>query len=299
MQIQWKSSSSASCLYAAWQIAQGEAIVDQALLEALAPHAAKLEGVISQSGAPRGKFWRTLMGLASEYGSNRQLAEVVLAKVLGRNAAQGPILSPLITAMDSIEATMLRQLPRLAQELPLRGGPIREQWEARGPGLVRMVSKLTEEALIPGQASVVVVHPVSGGGCENYLEGNVVIWEGLLANAEIRLPEVVRLGWSLLQLQMDLPMFSEQLLPGRTLPLARLALVPAVLQAAAEVELVHVVPGLLAMALKHWKVLPIEVDSPVVGLLEGWWQDYLQNRPSWGNALMALDQLLGDGLIVD
>ena len=299
MQIQWKSSSSASCLYAAWQIAQGEAIVDQALLEALAPHAAKLEGVISQSGAPRGKFWRTLMGLASEYGSNRQLAEVVLAKVLGRNAAQGPILSPLITAMDSIEATMLRQLPRLAQELPLRGGPIREQWEARGPGLVRMVSKLTEEALIPGQASVVVVHPVSGGGCENYLEGNVVIWEGLLANAEIRLPEVVRLGWSLLQLQMDLPMFSEQLLPGRTLPLARLALVPAVLQAAAEVELVHVVPGLLATALKHWKVLPIEADSPVVGLLEGWWQDYLQNRPSWANALMALDQLLGDGLVVD
>lgn len=299
MQIQWKSSSSASCLYAAWQLAQGEAIVDQALLESLAPHAAKLEGVISQSGAPRGKFWRTLMGLASEYGSNRQLAEVVLAKVLGRNAAQGPILSPLIAAMDSIEATMLRQLPRLAQELPLRGGPIREQWEARGPGLVRMVSKLTEEALIPEQASVVVVHPVSGGGCENYLEGNVVIWEGLLANAEVRLPEVVRLGWSLLQLQMDLPMFSEQLMPGRTLPLARLALVPAVLQAAAEVELVHVVPGLLAMALKHWKVLPIEADSPVVGLLEGWWQDYLQNRPSWGNALMALDQLLGDGLVVE
>lgn len=299
MQIQWKSSSSASCLYAAWLIAQGETLVDPALLESLAPHAAKLEGVISQSGAPRGKFWRTLMGLASEYGSNRQLAEVVLTKVLGRNAAQGTLLAPLIAVMDSIESTMQRQLPRLAQELPLRGGPIREQWEARGPGLVRMVAKLTEDSLIAGQANVVVVHPASGGGGENYLEGNVVIWEGLLANAEIRLPEVVRLGWSLSQLQMDLPMFNEQLTPGRTLPLARLALVPVVLHAAAEVELVHSTPGLVATALKHWKVLPVDADSPVVALLEGWWQDYQQNRPSWGSALVALDQMLGDGLVVD
>ncbi len=297
MQLTWKSSSSASSLYLAWKLAQGESLVDGALTEAIAPHAAKLESIISSSGVPRERFWRFLMGLSSEYPSNRQLVEVVLSKLLGRSAALGALVAPLIAAIDAIEAEMTRLLPKLAQELPLRGGPLREQWEARGPGLLRRFAKLTEESVLAPQATVVVVHPATAGGCEVYLEGNQVLCEGLLANADPRLPEVVRLGWSLVQLQMDLPVFSENLPAGRLLQLARLAMLPPILKAAEEVELVHSPSELLPQALRHWNVLPVADDSPVILLLNAWWDDYQQNRLPWHVALMALDNLLGDGLL--
>lgn len=298
MQLFWKSSSSASCIYAAWKLAQGETLVDIELAAAIAPHAASLESLVTTAGIPRENFWRLLMGLSSEYPGNRQLAEVVLAKVSGRGAASGPLLPKLTSIIDAIEAEMARLLPRLTQELPLRSGPLREQWEARGPGFLRCIAKATEQELLAPQATIMVVHPATGGGCEVYLEGNQVLCEGLLANPTPKLPEVIRLGWSLSQLQLEVPRYRENIHASRLLPLARLAMLPPALHAAEEVELVHNSKGLFGLALRTWNVLPVEDDSPVIGLLQQWWLEYQLNRPAWSMAMASLDQMLGDSLVV-
>jgi len=57
-------------------------------------------------------------------------------------------------------------------------GPLREQWEARGPGFLQQIGLLTEEALLVEQAEVVVLHPALGGSGQAWLAGNQVRIEG-------------------------------------------------------------------------------------------------------------------------
>ena len=92
-------------------------------------------------------------------------------------------------------------------ELPLRIGPLREQWNARGPGLLR---RLVLQALQAGWQEhsdeesdepqrIVIVPPVTGGGGWASGRQSVVLFEGLLANPWRELPETVRLAWLLAQ----------------------------------------------------------------------------------------------------
>ena len=104
--------------------------------------------------------------------------------------------------------------PRAAEELPLRIDPLRSQWEARGPGLLAAMRRLSADDLLVPAASLMLVQPVLGGGGLAHPSSNGVTFEGLLANPLPQLPEVLRLGWLLGQLNFDLPAYEELL--GRT-----------------------------------------------------------------------------------
>ena len=92
---------------------------------------------------------------------------------------------------------------------------LREQWEARGPGLLRAVGLRTEESLVADEAQVIVVQPALGGGGQAHLSANAVRIEAVLANPHAELPEVVRLAWLLAQLQLDLPAYSDRIQADR------------------------------------------------------------------------------------
>lgn len=70
-----------------------------------------------------------------------------------------------------ISNAMQRAIPNLQQELELRVRPLKEQWEARGPGLLKTFANLTEESLLVEEAKVLLVHPVLGGGGEAHTPG--------------------------------------------------------------------------------------------------------------------------------
>jgi hypothetical protein len=76
--------------------------------------------------------------------------------------------------------------------------------------------------------------------------------------------------------------------PLRLLPLA---MIPAVLTAAAEVELARCEPASMELALAHWRV-DEEHPAGTAETLMAWWQTYLETRPSWTLALVALEQML-------
>ncbi len=284
--LNWRVSSSASALHAAAAIVRGELLADAELASALAESAVLLQEEIQLAQLPEERFWRNLLGVSAGTENNRELAKLALVKTIGRGAAAETVEQRIAAAIAAIEAAFQRHLPKLAEELPLRIGPLREQWEARGPGYLRQVGLLTDEALLVGQAEVVVVHPALGGGGEAWLAGNQVRIEGVLANPHQHLPEVVRLGWLISQLHFDLPALSENLNAERLPKLAKLAMLPAALAAGNAVELCQDSPALLAAALRAWR---LTADATV---LTQWWETYRDSRPPFAVALAALDQML-------
>jgi hypothetical protein len=96
---------------------------------------------------------------------------------------------------------------------------------------------------------------------------NSVRLEAVLVNPVAELPEIVRLGWLLSQLNSDLPVFQGELTRAQVERAARLALVPVALAAAAEVELAACDPATLARALDVWGLS--DVRPPLQAPAEG------------------------------
>jgi hypothetical protein len=195
-------------------------------------------------------------------------------------------------AIAEMQAAVRNALPKLVEELALRERPLREQWDARGPGLLHQVAQLSEEQLVPEEAEVLLVHPAFGGGGAAHLPFNSVRIEAVLANPHVELPEVVRLAWLVAQLHLDLPVYCDAIHADRLPHIARLAMLPAVLKAAGTVELVRYSPQLIEQALRAWQLaVPPGVD--IVGLVSDWWETYQLDQPPFRVALTALDQMMG------
>ena len=126
------------------------------------------------------------------------------------------------------------------------------QWEARGPGLAAELIRLVEPEIMAPQADVVLVQPVRGGFGSACLPYNSVVMEPLLTDSNPQLPEVLRLGWLLAQLQCDLGKFQGTLAGDRLARAVALAMVPAVLAAAEEVELGRCDEPTIKLALQTW-----------------------------------------------
>ncbi|HEY5312161.1 MAG TPA: hypothetical protein VIK18_06560 [Pirellulales bacterium] len=207
--------------------------------------------------------------------------------------AAGPEGATLAAALEPRVAAVVEALaaarPKLAEELELRSRPLAEQWEARGPGLLKQLARLTEpQALVP-RAIVLPVYPLTGGGGRALPAYNTAVIEVVLANPRAELPEVTRLAWLLATLNSDRERYRAALAdPRRVLPLA---MVPAVLAAAAEVELARCEPASVQLAIGHWRLDENRPDE-MAETLTAWWQTYLETRPSWTLALAALEQMI-------
>lgn len=278
----------------------GHALADRRLAQALAAPVARLQAVLDEA---IDDHWRQsslleqLVPLSAGIDDQHQLAELVLNKTLGAGRYAPPLADELRYAQLGILRTFQQLLPDLAEQLALRGEPLKQQWEARGPGLFHRLGQLTESEMLVEESEVVLVHPVQGGGGAAHLAYNTVRIEAVLANPHPQLPEVVRLGWLLAQLQQDLPRYSEHL-PRRRLPeLAALALLPPVLLAAEDVELARYDEPTVKLAFEAWHLTTHESAALVQGLMS-WWETYFTARPRWAVALGALKQMTR-GLPVD
>ncbi len=98
-------------------------------------------------------------------------------------------------ALRSWELAFAAQHPKLCEELHLRIGPIRELAESYLPGLLRMVGRASDTAILPEHIRVVVVPPYRGGYARGFAASNTILWEALLVNVQPQLPEVLRLCW--------------------------------------------------------------------------------------------------------
>jgi hypothetical protein len=292
MLLTWKPGPLNSALHAAGAIARGKTLIDPALQAALAEPAEALQQEIMASGLPPAPFRRALSGFATQFDAPRQLVERAIVKVQGSGQRGDLLVAKLTAVLTAVVQAFNKCCPSSAETLRLRERPLREQWEARGNGLLRQIAALTDERLLASEATVVLVQPALGGGGEAHLQQNAVSFEAVLTNPVPQLPEVVRLAWLLAQLQCDLPAFADHVNAQRLPHVAAFALLPAVLQAAANVELGEFSPEQIARAIEAWQ-LPKLADIDAASLVQDWWQTYLTDRPTWPVALTALDQMFG------
>lgn len=293
MQLRWIASTRASWAHAAAAIARGAALAESRVAEELAPPVAMLEKWLAEQDVP-GAFWDHLPALAAGIVRNDELASVALTKTIGRGRAE-ELATWLAAILRELELPWLRLYPELTDQLALRAQPLREQWEARGPGILKTFGDLTEPALLIEQADVVLVQPVLGGGGCAQLAYNSARLEAVLANPLPELPEVARLAWLLAQLQLDLPVYRELLTSTETSrapdEICSLAVLPPVLTAASDVELLSYEPATLRLAIHRWAGVASDVDSVGDHLL-AWWETYRGSRPPFAVALRALGEML-------
>ncbi|HEV3137712.1 MAG TPA: hypothetical protein VGZ26_07400 [Pirellulales bacterium] len=287
IELRWLASTAASGLHAAAAMLQGATLVDPKLSLALAEPVRGMRGELDMLAAEPRLVFEHLIPLSAQFDSPMQLAEVTVTKLVG---AQPPptAVANLARRLVALDAAFQGAFPRALQELELRAEPLCGQWEARGPGLIAGVARLTEADLIVDRADVILVLPALGGaGTAHWLYNSACI-EAVLANPIVELPEVVRLGWLLAQLNLDLPTFQGDMPRERLARVGRLAMLPPVLAAAEEVELARNNVQTLTLALSAWRAPEVEPNQ----LME-WWETYRAARPSWTVALGALDRMVG------
>jgi hypothetical protein len=286
IELRWLASTATSGLHAAAAILQGATLVDPKMSLALAEPVRDLRGELDALAPEHGLIFEHLIPLSAQFDSPMRLAEVTVAKLVGSQPPATAVAS-LARRLVALDAAFQAAFPRALQELELRAGPLCGQWEARGPGLITEVARLTEADLIVARADVVLVLPALGGAGSAYWLYNSACIEAVLANPMVELPEVVRLGWLLAQLNLDLPTLQGDLPRDRLARVGRLAMLPPVLVAAEEVELARNNVETLTLALSAWRAPEVEPNA----LME-WWETYQAARPPWTVALGALDRMI-------
>jgi len=272
-------------------MSEGLPVADSTIAAALYPPTEALRDELYACGLAIESALPLLVALAADYESNHQLVEMAVRRMQGAGAIGEAAIARLTGCITDLEAAWLREQPALVDELAVRGRPLREQWEARGPGLLRAITRLTVENFIAPSAEVVLVSPLVGGHGRAYLPSNRVTFEAVLTNPTPELPETLRLGWLLSQLNLDVPVLSEPMSQHRLPRLARLATLPLVLAAAESVELATLDEATLARAIECWYLAPTLPDEIPQKLLD-WWQAYESSSTRWPVAMMALDQML-------
>jgi len=292
MQLQWKTSRTATGLHAAWLLQAGRPLVDAGLAAALAEPLSQFRAASESTGVEAGDMLEQMAGLAGIVDGQAALVQRTLTRIRG-NRFKEETARGLIRAVSGLESATAAVLGG-DRSSDLRAAPLRQQWEARGPGLLAIVGRRTEPALIGEQSAVVVVDPVGGGGGVAYLPSNVVRIEGVLANPHDELPEFVRLGWLLAQLNLDVPIHGESV-PGQALPrLAALAMLAPTLAAAAELEAARLDRPTLELALRAWLAEPETHVGPLAAAIAQWWELYEAQAPRMAVALAALKRLVAE-----
>ncbi len=292
-ELQWVARRST----AAWYWLDAAAWDDR---RATMPHAEQLEPAClawQRFLAAQNLGWDTLseslLPLSAEFDSPAALARALLPRLMPRERAKLQE-SEWINALRPWEQAYAASHPGIVEELQLRFGPIRELAESYLPGLLRMVERVANPLLIPERARVVVVPPYRGGYSRSFPASNTIVWEGLLVNVQPQLPEVLRLCWSVAQLNLEVPALVGELSRGAACAAGAWALIPLTLHAGSELEQCRCDQATVQLAAEtwhpqRWNDLSIEQTSDIVWK---WWETYVAMRPEWPVALGALIALL-------
>jgi hypothetical protein len=287
-ELRWKTSVSASCLHAAACHAAGLSAADAHLEELTDPAADTLIGELIAAAWPVTAVLNELASLTSEIDNNRELVTRTVARMrLPAKDVASPVR--VAGAIADFEAAMQRAEPQLAEELAARVRPIREQWEARGPGMLIEIARLTDAGIIPTAAEIVLVAPYVGGHGVAHPAYNRVILEAVLANPLPELPETVRIAWLLAQLNAELPLITDAVPPARSLEAMQVALIAPVLAAAEAVELSTCNESSIASAVQAW--LPSLNAANAASQIWSWWNAWLDYPTRWPVAVAALEQM--------
>jgi hypothetical protein len=281
--LHWSTTELGSCFYALDCVRQMLPVVDRRLTNACKTSIQRLERACADVRLAASVLWQHLPPLSCDARDVDELA-VALNEVLRESRLPQFVECDLIEILDVCAAPLPSLYPRLGTELGCRQRPIREQWDARGPGLLLQAHRASHGAVLPDHVAVHLVHPALGGGGFAHPIYGSIRFESVLANRLEQLSEVVRLAWLIAQLPTDVGKATDPDSPIAILPWAVL---PLTLYAAAEVQLVQFDQPTLALALAEWD-FPAESVAISAEQLWRWWNEYLSDEIAWEEAVDRL-----------
>ncbi|GIW96893.1 MAG: hypothetical protein KatS3mg111_0226 [Pirellulaceae bacterium] len=291
MELSWRICRATSAWHWAISVARGRVANRQAADPAVAELLSRLELLVVPLGVTADRWWQHVLSLASQSKSPDDLVHRLLTS-LTRPEDRTPTLEvQLLDGIQRVEAAFARTFPRFDQEMPMRIAPLQAQWETFGPGLVRQLVHRVGADVLAECAELLLVPPVVGGAGTAHWRSNRVHFEAVLTNPHPELPEVVRLVWLLAQLDLDRPVFREANSGDRLPDLGALAMIPPVIESAAELGLCERGPETIGDALRYWD-LPQRHQPEMPDVLRSWWETFTNFRPSWAIGLVALERML-------
>lgn len=303
--LRWEIGDRLSPLHAARCWAGGLKGTDPQLVEAIAEPMTQLTERLAADEVNLEAFWRCLLThVAANHPTvdDRDACRAALATAGVGELTLDAVTSAVHSRIAEIRLAFQERFPKLAQQLSLRGRPLREQWEAYGPGLLRFVGKQTHEAFLPKSVTALLLSPYRGGDGDCDTASGTLWIEAVLTNPVPEIPEVLRLSWLVSRIGLERactshPVPADQDRSGPTGAIRQtdvigLALIPIVLQSAVELELLaplEAAPDRIATAVAAWSG---HAEPSVVEILHDWWQQTRQLRPAFPVSLKALDRML-------
>lgn len=294
IQLAWKANSRLSALHLAYcssnfpQLVRLKQPESQESLTFLTPFAGRLD-------LPEDRFWDLAFQLSIDSSSSQDFAQRLCIRCLPPAARQDRLISELAAAMQAVSAAAEFEQPNFHRDMQLREAPLREQWEAYGPGLWHQLGQWIEPALFVEQAEVCLVSPAIGGMGWAHLQTNRCHIEAVLTNAHPQLTEVMRLCWLLSQLDFERPRYSDLINSRRLRKVAGLAMLPPLVCAAEELGLCRFDGAMLLQAIEDWHIEPSGNKTRALAeVLMVWWDTFRSGQIDWSVALTGLDRMMSE-----
>jgi hypothetical protein len=287
MNIIWELAPRTSILHALWAAGSGRPLADPRLTRPVLEAAAAFHRALLQIGLPADAFWQHALPLAGQISAAEALLSATLTACGLPQDAYPAAVSLLVPLLKAAERQVTAVWPSAAEELTLRHRPLREQWEARGLGLLAWLRRQFPGLEASSACRVLGVLPVLGGGGWLHRAEQAVRIECVLANPRSDLPEVVRLAWLIAQATCAWP--AEVHGKHDASWLAACALLPATLAAAEDLELAACTEPVVAAAVASWSVPD---TCPSSTRLWAWWQQTAGRPCPWPEALRTLQRTL-------
>lgn len=237
--------------------------------------------------------------------ANEQAARLTPAEWLARLsqwATSSDLHSdPAVT--DWAQAALDAALPGWNTQVAARTRPLRDLWQARGPGFLRQLRRQlppVADAGSPTAWPVLAVHPLSGGHGLLLPGEPAILLEAMLTDADDRLPEILRLGWlvSRRAIEDSLEDAQEDTIENRAashrpdgISRARRPLAACLLTLllAQDLEWMPVAPHVFGLALRQWSLVPADEIPPLEDRFLAWW-NASETTADWASVRRFLDE---------
>lgn len=295
--IRWIADPELSAAHSAYVVATGAACTDLKTEEILIGPVTEINNRLLSSSIDVAVFWQYYL---SELLSGAQINAACAAALMSGGCSELQVEQTgkaISNRLGDARQAYAGRFPKLAEQLELRARPLREKWDAVGPGLLQDVERQVWKNSPPrgwwtSRLTAQLVQPMRGGD-GGFAADDGRFWiEAMLTDVDPRVPEVLRVAWLITRIAIDSHTKKK---PGeQSLATAwSLACVPLVLTAAANLDLISANPLPIDRAMVLWH----RSDTNITGILEQWWNGYKKSPTPLPVALRQLDQSIAGARI--
>jgi len=281
--------------------------------------AARITDRLVSASVVEADFWDHLVDEVVSCGNDppltSPLCEVALLRAGHSQLQSDQTAAAIFRSLETCRRVFRSDSPRLAEQLGLRYAPLKQAYEAYGPGMLRSIGNQIWNGSPPRdwwprRATVHAVQPIMTGAAGRST-GQASVWiEAVLTDISPEVPEWLRLVQQLTEMAVETHTrthashFGED--PSKPsnsssteLPWS-LGIVPLILDQAADRGLTSASPMPLATALRLWRapgersLNPDRFIGPLSDVLETWWVDVGSQATAFPIALKQLSSRLAE-----